>query len=630
MKKTLLLVACFLVATTYAQDIKEIDVKSTIKEVTVFIKGAQISRTKTVDIPKGKSVLKFVNLSPFINAKSVQVKAPGDFNILSINHQKNYVDEVAKSAEIEDLEAQIEVKEEAINLEKTYVTIIREELAFLQENRKLGGKNETLTAENLRQATQFYNQQLTKLKLDEIQHNKNIKKLEDEKRRLNHSLNAMTTKKDFPTGEILVKIESKKVQRVTFNLDYLVDNAGWFPSYDIKSKNVKEPIEVVYKANVSQDTKVDWKNVKLKLSSANPNLSNIAPELKPYFIDYYSKPPSYHKLVNTIYGVVKDDQGALPGVNVVAKGSSVGTQTDFDGRYTLSLPKGTEFLEFSYVGFNNKTIRADKERIDVFMEADAMLLEEVVVTGYGTTNVERGYTPGSLSGSVSGLKTKKSTTGANLKPKTKTLNSKQVAKQTAFEFEISQPYSIKSDNKSYAVSMDSYFLPASYEYHSVPKVDPTAYLMANITDFEKYNFLEGEANVFFEDTFIGKSVLDVRYATDTMQISLGRDKNVVVKREKIKDLTTKKFIGSKKEEIQAWEITVKNNKSEAINLVIFDQVPVPTIDEIKIEIEEKSGAKFDKDFGELKWIFSLDSKENKVLKLIYSAKYSKYQDLQFD
>src|SRR5690554_3651924 len=122
--------------------------------------------------------------------------------------------------------------------------------------------------------------------------------------------------------------------------------------------------------------------------------------------------------------------------------------------------------------------------------------------------------------------------------------------------------------------MEFYDLPAFYQYYCVPKIDKDAFLIANIVDWEKYNLLEGEANVFFEDTYVGKTLMDVRYASDTLEISLGRDKKVSVNREKIKDYTAKQFIGNKKEETRAWKTTVKNNKNQAINMIILDQVPV--------------------------------------------------------
>src|SRR5690606_17747459 len=110
----------------------------------------------------------------------------------------------------------------------------------------------------------------------------------------------------------------------------------------------------------------------------------------------------------------------------------------------------------------------------------------------------------------------------------------QVENQTAVEFEINMPYTVASDNKSYTLDLERYELPAYYEYYSVPKVNRDAFLMAYVVDWEKYNLLDGEASIYFEDAYVGKSLIDARYIADTLSISLGRDKNVAVKREKSK------------------------------------------------------------------------------------------------
>jgi uncharacterized protein (TIGR02231 family) len=130
--------------------------------------------------------------------------------------------------------------------------------------------------------------------------------------------------------------------------------------------------------------------------------------------------------------------------------------------------------------------------------------------------------------------------------------------------------------------MVTYELPAFYQYFAVPKANNSAYLIAGVTDWEQYQLLEGEANVFFEQTFVGKSLLDVRYASDTLEISLGRDKMVTIEREKEKDFTEKSFLGGKKSATRLWKTTIKNNKSQPISMLVLDQVPVSTLEEIEV------------------------------------------------
>ena len=169
MKAINILLLSLIFSNVFSQEILEKEIKTEVNEVTVFLDGAQIVRKKTVDLIKGKSIIKFVNLSPFIDAKSVQVKAEGELTVLSVNHQQNYLDKLEKSTELTDLEKQLEIIEDKIKFEDTYLSIIKEELSFLQENRDIGGKNEQVSVTNLQQASDFYSNKLTSLKIKEIE-----------------------------------------------------------------------------------------------------------------------------------------------------------------------------------------------------------------------------------------------------------------------------------------------------------------------------------------------------------------------------------------------------------------------------------------------------------------------------
>lgn len=620
MKRLLMLFFVMYTLQLLSQEIPVKEIKSEVNEVTVFFENAQITRKKTIDLVPGTALLKFVNLSPFIEAKSIQVKANGEVTVLSVNHQQNYLDKLEKSAEFISLENKLQEIDRKITLENTYLSILKEELAFLQENRAIGGKNQELNVANLKETALFYSTKLTALKLKEIELNKSLTDLFNQKKAIENQLKTISSKKEWGAGEILVKINTKKNTKVQFELSYVVQNAGWFPSYDIRVKNINEPVEVIYKATVKQDTKEDWNTIKLKLSSANPTISGVAPELKPYFLNYNSVPPTYGKSINFVRGKVFDESGPLPGVSVIVKGTTIKTTTNMEGNYTITVPNNANQLEFSFVGMETQTHTINSEILNVKLNDASLTLDQVVITSYETRkNLDK-----ALQGKVAGTEVKMR--GSN----SIGIDMRKVENQTTVNFDIKTPYTIKSDNKSYTVDMDVYQLPAYYQYYSIPKIDNTAFLMAFITDWEKYDLLEGEANLFFEDSYVGKSILDVRYATDTLQISLGSDKNISIKREKIKDYTTKKLIGSKKEESRAWMTTVKNNKNQKINLMILDQIPVATLEEIEIKDLKYSGAKHTLETGEIKWEFTLEPHAKKDVELRYTVKYPKYQNLILD
>ncbi len=209
MKTINILMFSLIFSSLVAQDIPEKEIKSEVNEATVFLEGAQIIRKKSVDLPQGKTIVKFIGLSPFIDAKSIQVKAEGELMVLSVNHQQNYLDKNEKSKDVANLEKQLDGIEDKIKLENTYLSISNEELEFLQENRSIGGRNDQVSVTNLQQAADFYSTRLTNLKLKEIERNKTLKDLYSQKDDLQNQIRTLTNKKEFPSGEVLVKVDAK-------------------------------------------------------------------------------------------------------------------------------------------------------------------------------------------------------------------------------------------------------------------------------------------------------------------------------------------------------------------------------------------------------------------------------------
>jgi len=189
------------------------------------------------------------------------------------------------------------------------------------------------------------------------------------------------------------------------------------------------------------------------------------------------------------------------------------------------------------------------------------------------------------------------------------------------------PYSVPSDGKQYTVEINQLDIPAIYEYAVAPKLSTDVFLTARLTDWNKYNFLSGEANLFFEGTFIGKSLINTDATTDTLNLSLGTDKNIVVTRTSLKDLSERQSLGSNKKETRDWQIEVKNRKSQPINLLVEDQVPVSQNSSIEVEIQELSGGQLDKLTGKVIWKMVLKPEDNKKIELKYLVKYPKSQSV---
>jgi uncharacterized protein (TIGR02231 family) len=202
-----------------------------------------------------------------------------------------------------------------------------------------------------------------------------------------------------------------------------------------------------------------------------------------------------------------------------------------------------------------------------------------------------------------------------------------IENQTTVEIAVDVPYTINSDGEKLMVDLKEHAIPATYEYYAVPKIDKDAFLVAQITSWDQYNLLEGEANLYFEDAFIGRSILNAKTLNDTLRISLGRDKSIVIGREKVDDFSRTKSLGANTTDTRAFRITVRNKKSQAIRLNIFDQVPVPIMNDIFVETEQLSGGDHNEKTGRITWNLTLHPGEQKELVLKYEVKYPRRESV---
>lgn len=193
--------------------------------------------------------------------------------------------------------------------------------------------------------------------------------------------------------------------------------------------------------------------------------------------------------------------------------------------------------------------------------------------------------------------------------------------QTNVKYEISIPYNIPSSSKTVNVKIQKYKLNSTYRYYCVPKLDDNVYLQARVVGWEDLSLVPGYVNVFFEGTYVTKSYLDPAVFIDTLDISLGNDKSISVKREKIKDKASTSLIGGVKKETTAWEISIRNSKAENVQLVIEDQIPLSRVKEIEVELTSSDGAKLVPETGILTWESEVKAKESKKIKFSYQIKY---------
>lgn len=628
MRKVFFLNALFFLSIIHYAQVKKQDLDSKINKVTIFMEGSQVERASKINLVAGKQELVFNNISPNIEKQSIQVKAEGNLTVLGVTHQQNYLKEQKKQDEIKEIEEKKETILSAITKEKNQLQVYKQEETMMIKNQGIGGNN-GIKATDLKDAADFQRTRLTEIYQKQMEIDKVIKKMEIELGKINRQLIELNQKADQSTSEIVVTVQVKETTAATFNVTYLVKNSGWYPTYDVRVKDISSPITLQYKANVFQNSGEDWKDVKLFLSTGNPNEKSDKPLINPWYLRYqaYSQVTYYRAdtflsrgLNNKfVSGRIIDDKGQpIAYASIVAKGTNYGVTTDLNGFFRMQVTNPNTPIVVSSVGFLSKEIAVTGNSVvHIALNENLSALSEVVVTAYGGRS--SGFSPDYKDEEFT--KRKKDLTAIE------TITSYQ---PTTVVYEIKDPYTILNDGKTYTVDIDGFEIPALYEYYTVPKIEPDVYLTAKVIDWQELNLQPGEANLFFEGTYLGQSFLDILNAGDTLKLSLGRDKGVVAKRTLQKEFSSKKFLGSNRTDTRQYEITIRNNKSQPINIIIEDQFPISTQKDIEVQDKKYDGAKLNDDNQKLTWILTLDSKKESKLGFRYEVKYPKEKNLNID
>ncbi|MHB8258828.1 MAG: DUF4139 domain-containing protein [Bacteroidia bacterium] len=195
--------------------------------------------------------------------------------------------------------------------------------------------------------------------------------------------------------------------------------------------------------------------------------------------------------------------------------------------------------------------------------------------------------------------------------------------QVQATFEIKLPFSIASDNKKHTVAVLQKDLDTKYMYKAVPKIDVTAYLLARVTSWEDLNLLPGKASVFYAGTYVGQTYINPATTNDTLDLTLGKDDNVVIKRSKQKDKTKEKLLNDDRIYSFAYEITMKNGNTKSIEVEIKDQLPISHGKEVVITKENISNAIYEESTGIITWRQTIKAKDTKRINFAYTIKAPK-------
>jgi uncharacterized protein (TIGR02231 family) len=536
----------------------KVTVKSTLTGVTVYMQGAQLQHKANYTIKPGLSEVIVEGISAQIAPSTIQVKATGAVVILDSKYEFYYPQPNTMTTVTElppKVRAAIKALEDSIRLVNFELRDINDEIEVLVAARKIIISNGAVKGQGkvndsiqlLKSTVDYYTTKVSEL-------NKKISALDRQKvkktdlissldQRLNDLRNYAEQNNPQPEikgiPRIVITLMAKEAASGRIELSYLASNAGWTPLYDIRSEASSGKISLTYKAQVRQQTGLDWNDIKLSISTNNPYANKTKPELSPWYIDYQE----YRKELMEKGKLRSDAYNLAPSVNQQAMN----------------------------MGFMYSTTTG-------VVEDDALNASEF------TTVVQQ---------------------------------------LIAAEFKIDLNYNIASDNQNHMVLVKQEDLNTSFRYYAVPKLDPGVYLVAQMTKLDELQLVPAKANIFFDGTYIGETYIDPTNLDDTLNLSLGKDPNIVVKRTLLKNQCKERIVQDKKERSFAYSIEVRNLKSSEIDLTIQDQIPLTTNPDIIIEKTNLGKGTIDDKTGLIEWKFKLKPKENQSFEYDFKVRHSK-------
>ncbi len=524
-------------------------ISAELKKATVYFGyGAELNHTAKATLPIGAQELVVSNLATQLDVNTIQVGCSENVVIMSYRFAtKTETKLILQSLLIPKMQDTLKHLQVIYNnIENDLQNnddIINRTTRLIEANLANNPKKEISSAELIR-LVDYYTAKIQSLKIVAftLQQKKNDinESIAGTSGRVNElqrmdQLNAVTS----TTGQIILQLLTKESTTTPINISYFTRNAGWIPAYDVKVKTLENTIKLGYKATVTQTTGLDWDDVKISLSTGNPNQGNVVPILSSWYLNMYV--PVLYEKMKTL------KRAQVPKMQAIESTASGYTMKDID-------------------------ILDDAKNVSIYTsESESMLYKN---------------------------------------------------------FEIDLPYSIPADGKAYNVDIKDEQMNAYFNAFGIPKLDRDAFVIADINDWEKYDLLPGEANIIMDNTYIGKSYIDPNSTFDTLRLPLGRDKRVALKRTLVKEQTKSKIKGDNKIETFTYEIVMRNNKKQAIELVVKDQYPLSKVNEVEVNLDESTSAEINNETGELKWKIKLQPGESKKLRFSYSVKYPKDKIIQ--
>lgn len=577
-------------------------VSSKIAGVTVFLHGAELSHTANASLLKGENEIRIEGLSPVIDVNSLKIKATNGVVVSSYEFSIDYLSAgKALNTSLKIMEDSIKIYQEKLDKVGIDLKVNSNMISYLQSGitKNVSGSEAGLGIDELMKTMDYYKSKSEQLEMAQSNLNKEKTKLTNTVNRLQAQLNQERTKGSKTSGVLKLNLSAPRATASTFSITYYTHTANWTPFYEINIASTDKPIVIAQKSKVRQTSGLDWENVKLTLSTSSPSNGKTAPLFNAWFLREYQIPtPRYtsqNQVMQNAYSydesstdISKELAESVPGIKIRGAGS---IQNSVEPIYIVD---GVVLSQEEAAGIDPSMIKS----MEVLKDASASAI-------YGAR----------AAGGVVLINTKTSMDDFV----------RSSDNEVSIVYNIDLPYTIPGNGKEQNIDLGTKETNAEYKYYCAPKLDKETYLLAEIADWEKLKLLSGKANITYDGTYIGETFINAESTQAKLDLTLGADKRVSVKREKMQEFSNLKTLGSDVVQTFTYKLTVKNNQNKTVKMVLKDQYPISTQNKIEAKLLKETTAwtANKEDVGVITWEEDFAPGETKTYQISYSVKYPK-------
>ncbi len=593
--------------------------KAKLNEATVFFQGAELIHTATYTLSQGENEIYIEGLSPDIDKNSLKIKASNGVIISSYEFSTNFLTENSSSPNVKRWQDSVNFYQAKLKQIEIEDDINNNLISLLQKGteKNVNGSDNGLGIEELVKTMDYYKEKSKELQANEIENEKKEKEYREIINKFNAQIRQESLKNSKTSGILKLNLSSPVAANCKFDISYYTSAAKWTPYYDINVIATDKPIRIIAKSKVSQTTGLDWEKVKLILSTSSPSNRKVAPLFNTWFLDFYK--PAYRAV-----DYLPDNEDS---------------------------PKVQESMSQNSFSYDKSEVKIRGIRSSLSNAQPLYVVDGMPVSASGNSNPLASINPADIV-SMESLKDASATAiygsrAANgvvmittrkgsMKNNINDNNIEEYLTQTENDlnrvYNIELPYTIPGNGKEQNIDLLTVNTPASYKYYCVPKLDTETYLLAEISDWQKLNLLSGSAYITYDGTYIGETYIDAGTTQENLTLTLGNDKRVSVKREKMQDFSSVKFLGTDVKQVFTYKLTVRNNQNKPVKMVLKDQYPVSAQKTIEVELltKETTPPTVNKEeLGVLSWENEIAAGETKEYRISYSVKYPKGSKLNW-